>query len=202
MPEPQRQPDQDDLVIRMMDGDQEALAMFLADQAPRVKACLARKFGLVLDENEREDVLQIAAHRLWNSIGRYDSRAGTAGGYFLRIAENAARDLLRGRRRRPFPVLPGDEFDPPEEPRHLDPDPRENACASALRSEVEKLAPMERNVCMADLAAGGEADTDRLIEVTGSTRGGVLKARSTARKKLRDAFAKLGLFREKTRTKT
>lgn len=202
MQEPQRQPDQDDLAIRMMDGDQDALAMFLADQAPRVKACLARKYGSVLDEHEREDVLQIAAHLLWNSIGRYDSRAGTAGGYFLRIAENAARDVLRGRRRRPLPVLTGDEFDPPEEPRHLDPDTWESEWATALCSEIEKLAPMERKVCMADLTAGGEADTDRLIEVTGSTRGGVLKARSTARKKVRDAFVKLGFIRDKTRTKT
>jgi RNA polymerase sigma-70 factor (ECF subfamily) len=87
--------DPDDLAARLRQGDEDALEELLRSLGPAVHRVLARKFVPVLREVEIDDVLSIALYRVWRARQRYDADKGSLRLWFFRIAENAARDVLR-----------------------------------------------------------------------------------------------------------
>ncbi|MEQ8785310.1 MAG: sigma-70 family RNA polymerase sigma factor [Pirellulaceae bacterium] len=92
-----RQPasDSGDLAARLCQDDEHALEDLLRTFGPAVHRVLARKFVPVLREVEIDDVLSIALYRVWCARQRFDASKGSLRLWFFRIAENAARDVLR-----------------------------------------------------------------------------------------------------------
>jgi RNA polymerase sigma factor (sigma-70 family) len=85
----------DDLAARLRQGDESALEGVLRTHGPAVQRVLCRKFAAALREADVDDVLAIALFRLWQARDSYDAAKGSLRVWFFRIAENAARDVLR-----------------------------------------------------------------------------------------------------------
>ncbi|NLF73645.1 MAG: sigma-70 family RNA polymerase sigma factor [Candidatus Anammoximicrobium sp.] len=81
------------MALRLMDDDESALATIIKRYGPAIAIAISRRFGL--NEQDAEDVLSIASHRLWEARHRYDDGVATLRTYFYRIAVNAARDAFK-----------------------------------------------------------------------------------------------------------
>ena len=86
---------QPDLGERLLAADEETLAEILRLYGPSVGAVLCARFHGVLNASDIDDVLSIALFRLWQARENYDARKSSLRVWFLRIAENAARDVLK-----------------------------------------------------------------------------------------------------------
>lgn len=193
--------DDTDIAIRMMEGDEDALRLFLRRNLPKVKSYLTRKCGHVLSEEEIDGAINDAAAKMWHSIDTYDESKGTLRAWFSRIAQNKAIDAVR--REAPYVESREDlnENDPKfaTDPRKNGGDePREDTQMERDFREItmKKLTPLERRVMDADLLAGGSADLDWLADRLGSTRGSVTAARCKGQKKVRDEMWRRGHFRD------
>lgn len=93
--DPSTQVDEEGLAIRMMEGDQSALREVLELYGGRVRGWLHKRFSSVLQEGEINEAFNTASYRLWQSAGTFDKTQGSLGGWFLRIAQRAAQDILR-----------------------------------------------------------------------------------------------------------
>jgi RNA polymerase sigma factor (sigma-70 family) len=116
-------PDDDDLAIRMMDGEESALQESLERYAPKVFGYLKSQFKYALKEEEIEEALQRASLKVWEKAETYDSTKGKLSTWFTTIAHNQALDIIRRETR--FKVVPWDEscedieaieIDPGEQP--------------------------------------------------------------------------------------
>ena len=86
-----------DLVIRMADGDQEALAEVFRDYAGAVKSLALR---VIRDETLAEDVVQDTFVGLWRSPERYDPARGSLRTFLLTIAHRRSVDVVRSEQAR------------------------------------------------------------------------------------------------------
>jgi RNA polymerase sigma factor (sigma-70 family) len=87
------------LALRLKQGDSAALEEVLRALGPRIGSGLKKRHS-TLSPEDLEDVLAVACHRLWQSRLHYDPKKGSLAGWFFRIADRVAIDLLRkvGRR--------------------------------------------------------------------------------------------------------
>jgi RNA polymerase sigma factor (sigma-70 family) len=85
----------DDLAAQLRQGDERALEALLRAHGPAVHRVLCRKYAAALREADIDDVLAIAIYRVWVARRQYDAAKGSLRVWFFRIAENAARDVLR-----------------------------------------------------------------------------------------------------------
>ncbi len=81
-----------DLVVRMSNGDQDALAEVFRDFAGAVKSVA---FRVIRDETLAEDVVQDTFVGLWRSPERYDPARGSLRTFLLTIAHRRAVDIVR-----------------------------------------------------------------------------------------------------------
>jgi RNA polymerase sigma factor (sigma-70 family) len=86
---------QPDLGERLRAADEHTLAEILRLYGPFVIAILRSRFHGVLTASDIDDVLSIALFRLWQARENYDGMRSSVRVWFLRIAENAARDVLK-----------------------------------------------------------------------------------------------------------
>lgn len=86
---------QPDLGERLRAADEHTLSEILRLYGPSARAILRSRFRGVLNANDIDDVLSIALFRLWQARETYDSMKSSLRVWFLRIAENAARDVLK-----------------------------------------------------------------------------------------------------------
>lgn len=86
---------QPDLGERLRAADEQTLAEILRLYGPFVIAILRTRFQGVLNASDIDDVLSIALFRLWQARESYDGMKSSLRVWFLRIAENAARDVLK-----------------------------------------------------------------------------------------------------------
>lgn len=84
-----------DCIRRLHSGEEQVLEDVLRNCGPAVRSVLRRKYAGVLSLTDLDDVLAIGLFRLWVARERFDSAKGTLRVWFLRIADNAARDVLR-----------------------------------------------------------------------------------------------------------
>ena len=84
-----------DLGERLRAADEQTLAEILRLYGPFVIAILRSRFQGVLSLNDIDDVVSIALFRLWQARENYDGMKSSLRVWFLRIAENAARDVLK-----------------------------------------------------------------------------------------------------------
>ena len=199
--------DDDSIVLRMMDGDQNALRLMYETHVRKVRAALSKRYRGVLAEPEIDAAINRGAMKVYRNADRFDGSKGTLRGWFYRNSIWAAQDIIRREERHLHQVL---EFDPaynPEADHGEGPSPDDQAESRQVR-DLQKaikteLTPSERKVIEADKAAGddGVADSARLAETMGSTVASIHALRSKARKKIQQYMINQGHFQNKPRGK-
>lgn len=197
IPAADQKPDRDQETIRLLKhGDPEALRRILADHGGNVLGLLRKEFTKVLDQQEIEDALSRASMRVWRSGKSYDPGRGTLAAWLYVIARNCARTVLEVKRRDSGITFVADlDAAASASATMVQPDTRDHPgdnFAEDVRGCIESLAPQQRAVLLADLAAGGAADTEVLAEQLGTSRNSVYVSRNNGRKALRAALLALG----------
>ncbi len=82
------------LLSRVATGDRAAFRELYANTASKLMGVLVRMLG---QRAEAEEALQDVFTRVWTRAGRYDAAKGSAGGWLVAVARNAAIDRLRAR---------------------------------------------------------------------------------------------------------
>lgn len=180
------------LILRMAEKEEVALTEFLRAYGGKIKGYLTRLYGDVLKEPEINAALNATAFNVWRFADRYTTAKGSPKTWIIRIARNAAISILRGENRNRAKDLEYDPaYDPSDPSEDCEDDPQDIGSRDRWRArEVEKiikeeLKGNEQAVAMADLNAGGEADSARLAVLLGSTKESIYATRSKVRAKIR-----------------
>jgi RNA polymerase sigma factor (sigma-70 family) len=190
-----------EIALQMMDGDEDGLRELLRRFGPRVRGFLKSTYGDVLAEPELAEALNVAAYNVWRFARRYDETKGTLASWFVRIAQNAARNLLRGELRHTHKEL---EYDPGYDPASnnegesepsTEADPEAQQRVQDLEEGIEQLPPLQRAITKADLAAGAPADAGRLATIHGTSKNSIYVSRAKARESLRKHMIRRGHFK-------
>lgn len=188
--------DDESLVLRMMDRDEDALRAFIEVYGGKIRPALRKRFRGILAEPEVEAAMNWAAYKVYSSINDFDVTRSSLRSWFYVIAIHAAQDILKGENRNRHQPLDFDPFQEEVTYQRDGADGRADGSSKQTRTLHEaidqKLTPGERRVMLADLASGGEADAARLAAETGSTVGSVLALRSKGRSKIRQSMTEPG----------
>lgn len=87
--------EQPDLCELLATGDDRVLEEILRAYGGPVCAVLLQKYAGILQRADIEDVVSIGLYRVWSSRESFDPDKGSLRAWFYRIADNAARDVLR-----------------------------------------------------------------------------------------------------------
>ncbi len=195
------EPDDKTIISQILNRNEEGLAALIRVHLPRVKAALEGRYRRVLDGEEVETVLQEVLWKLWAEPTAYDPGKGRLGPWLIRVADNAAKDLLKGagrkQMRRALLKDPDDLALVPSSDGATSgavPTPRQNEWLKVLMEVRQSLPPRQKEIIDADLAAGGQADSLRLAERLGIAKGAVQVARSKAWGRIREEFKRRGLI--------
>jgi RNA polymerase sigma-70 factor (ECF subfamily) len=93
-PKPDRRDSDEDLIRRIVSGDEGALGN-LYDRYGGLVYSVANR--ILQDAGAAEEVLQDIFHQLWNSAANFDSGRGTLASWLLVMARNRSIDRLRRR---------------------------------------------------------------------------------------------------------
>ena len=132
-----------DLVRRMIEGDQEAVAILYTRYATPAFSLALRVAG---DRESAEEIVQEAFVRVWRHAATFDPDRGRFASWLLSIIHNLAVNELRRRRSRPQATTDADEMLSliPESA----PGPEEAVWAGvrnrALRAALTQLPPAQR----------------------------------------------------------
>lgn len=177
----------------LLASDTEGLRRLVADHGGRVKATLLKDFKKLLDHLEIDDALNQATHRVWRARARVDLSRGTLRAWYYAIARNCSIRLLTAKRG-PNALRIVDDLDavsgqvPATEVVSHDRIDRQRV----LYAAIDRLPAQQRAVLLADLAAGGTADTKLLMEQLGTSANAIYVARTTGLKAVRAHLAALG----------
>lgn len=193
MPEqdPLAQVDDEDLALRMMDGDKEALRAAIKAYGRKVKGYLRKQFGDQLDEHERDYVFQQSLIKFWSKIDTYDTKKGSLRGWWIRIARNKAIDHIKGeeRYRAKYKAAeiddPADDNNDPCGDVELVEDSKEKKRLERVHDFIHSaLVGDERIVALNCFAIGGDPDIVRLAAKLGKSRAYVDTVKSKVKKKI------------------
>jgi RNA polymerase sigma factor (sigma-70 family) len=189
-----------EIAILMMERDEEGLRLLFRKHGPKVKGWLKQRYRHVLAELETDEALNVAAYKCWKSADSYDERRGSLGGWFLRIAQNAAIDILRQETRQRLKSIeydPGDDSAGSEsgEPDTPDGGPKDSPLREDFRAVVEELPALQKAIIKADLAANGVASAGRLAEIHGTSLNSIYVSRNKARDAIKRKMMARGYFR-------
>jgi DNA-directed RNA polymerase specialized sigma24 family protein len=196
-----RNDDDATLVQRIAEGrDQSALAELMAKHGPWVTGDLQRRFRHQLQHPEIDEAVNRAAINLWNNAHRFN-RTKPFGPWFLTIAVRAAMDILKGEKRRPTCEL---EFDPPDLDTDCGDEPELSPRVAWYVEQLEQiidyeLTGFEQALAREDLAAGGRADTERLMKKYKKSKGVVQSTRSKVWKKIRETILEREALLDRTK---
>ena len=179
------------LALRMTERDESALRTVLELYGPKVKGYLSKQFGEVLDDAERDAVLNAAAWKVWEAADTYNADKGGLRGWFIRIARNEAISHIRGQRKH--------HSEPLKEDPTVDDDDVSPAVDSSDRTRLERLydfihnnlTGIEKLVALNCFTVGGDADSVRLAAKLGKTRNYIDTVKSKVKKKIREAVLSL-----------
>ena len=195
---PKHEPDDQTIIRQLKDRNEDGLRALLQVHMPRVKAALEKRYGRRIDAEEIDTVVQQLLWKLWNRPDLYEEKKGTLGPWLLRIADNATKDLIKGVGRKRLRRAMLDDAGPFEAIEALDektsgPSPRQAEWLKALDEVRRGLPPRQQEVIDADIVAGGKAESERLAERLGTSKGAVEVARSKAWSRIREEFKRRGL---------
>jgi RNA polymerase sigma factor (sigma-70 family) len=190
------------LIYRMAERDEAALAEFVESCGGKIKGYLEKHFGEYLREPEISAAVNMTFFNVWEGAERFRIEKGMPKAWMIRIARNAAIDILRGERRHRAKDLKSDlAYDPGD---HCDDDADASSSidpwyVAQLEDIINnELTGLEQAVAQTDLAVGGPADAERLAAQHGTSKETIYITRSKVRRKIR----KMILEREALRTRT
>lgn len=202
----QEENDDEDLALRILCGDREALREVLKRHLEPVRDLLVETYHTTVQRADIDEAIWRAVDKMWNTAGSYDKSRGTLRAWFYTMAQSAVIDVFRRERRhrRKYPLL--DEWDDVVEP--CDPDPDE-PLSKEEQQEIKdlnylvehKLKGLQQAIIKADLAVGGTADAGALAEMFNTTKDSIYVSRHKARENIRTEMRQLAQQRERLRGK-
>ena len=102
-----------DIIEKLKNRDESGMEELLQHYGPLMRYVI-RPF--LSDERDREEALQTAALKVWQSISRFDAEKGSWTSWLTAVARNAALDMARAEKRREAGELPEDAHDPAPTP--------------------------------------------------------------------------------------
>src|SRR5687768_2460640 len=85
---------QEDLALRLMTGDEDALRDVLRYLAPSVMSCLRGKYQKLLSAEDIEDVVSMALFDLWEYRHKYDDQKASLWTIYYLFADRTAQDVI------------------------------------------------------------------------------------------------------------
>jgi RNA polymerase sigma factor (sigma-70 family) len=191
----------EELVARIGRGDDDALRALLRMHGGRVRGWLGKTYGSVLQDEELDEALGTAVLKVWQNVAKFDSSRGSLGGWFLRIAQREAINILRrdcayrsSHRELTFDVA--DDAGPSSSCESEGRDPSSQPRVHALRQIIYGLPPKQKAIILADLAAGGPADAERLALELQTSANSIYVLRNRAREYIQKAMRGQGYYQE------
>ena len=179
--------------------------MLLKVHGPKVTGWLVKHHGHTV----ADEALNRAAFNAWRFAERYDESKGKPGGWFLRIAQRAALDILRREERHCHKGL---EYDLAYDPADCDDDPDDDhdSCKETNKQReqrdrdfhqiVDGLPPIQQRIIRRDLANGVPVDPALLAEEFDSTVNSISSQRSKAIKTIRTEMVNRGHYPDTRRS--
>jgi RNA polymerase sigma factor (sigma-70 family) len=199
--------DDEELAIRMMCGDKEALREVLKRHLEAVRSLLAGTYGTTVHAGDLDEAVNRAIFKMWRKAGSYDKSKGDLGAWLYTMAQSAVLDIFRRekRHRRKHPLL-AYEFDTAEDCDDPEPDEpvtkEEKKELKDLDHVIEhKLKGHQQAIIKADLANGGPSDAGSLAEMLNTTKESIYVSRHKALENIRKAMTQLAQERERLRGK-
>ena len=197
MVETPAQLDEQALARQMSLGDQDALRAAVTVFGGKVRGWLRKTFGHVLQTAELDEAFNVATYNVWRFADRFDASKGSLGGWYLKIAQRAAESILRrdaSHRQKSLEYDPS--FDPTIDYSKRSGDDRPYFAPECIRDLGQvinkRLVGLQQAIILADIAAGGQADNERLAEIHRTTVNSIKVSRSKARKNVLKAMVELG----------
>jgi RNA polymerase sigma factor (sigma-70 family) len=75
--------------------DERALEAMLQAYGGQIKGVLLQRYATAFGAADVDDVMTVAAERLWRNRDKFDPNKGGLKAWYFRIADNTARDVLR-----------------------------------------------------------------------------------------------------------
>lgn len=183
-------PEDEALVRRMADGDEQALGVLYDRWHPVVHGVVSR---MLRQAEDVEDVVEEAFWQAWKQASRFDRTRGAVQTWLLTIARSRALDRVRALRRRREEPLEGDDGQVVVQ-QAAEGNPGLDAEASERRRIVEAaltgLPPEQREAL--ELGYFGGLSQSEIAERTGQPLGTVKTRMRLALQKLRSQLQVLG----------
>lgn len=188
-----------------MEGQNEALRALLVLYGGRVKNVLRGRYRSVLQDQEIDLALSNALIKVWRHARSINLERGSLGGWFLRIAQRCAIDILGrklGSRETALALEP--DADPAGECEEDDEelDGRTRKRLQDLDAVIEGLGPLQKAIIKADLAHGGQADNARLAAQHGTSVNSIYVSRNKAHEAVRKGMQQRGHYKDRPGGKT
>lgn len=192
--------DEEELALRLMDGDRQALRALLTLYGGKVKSYLRKRYGDKLQEQEREEALNTALLRAWRYSQSINLERGSLGGWFLGIAQRCAIDILNRELGQRLVLLAHDpSTDPVGDCKKADEetDERVRKRLRDLEKVIDGLGTMQRAIVRADLACGGPANSARLAARFSSSVNSIYVSRHKAHEAIRKGMQQRGHYTDR-----
>jgi RNA polymerase sigma factor (sigma-70 family) len=189
---------QQDVALRLWDGDQTVLTVILTSYAPAIEACLFKKYRRVLTREDIEDVVALAVMALWEYRASYDDKKGTVWTLLYCMADCKAKDViaLGWQKARQLEIGNGHELlaqRATTRPPSTDSPPPSNKLLVELNRVVAELPEDQQRILIAkSLAPDGEVTAGILGEELGMPEGTVRVYLSRAKQTVRREMARRG----------
>ena len=169
--------------------DKEGLHLLIERYGGRLKAFLFKRFRSVLQEGELAEALNVTFDKAWRFADRYEEGKGTLASWCIRIAQNAAKDIIKRETKYRAKNLEYDSAHDPADPHDDDevaPEDRSDDPRSEyLRQAIQNLPALQKAIIEADLAADGLADAGRLAEIHATSKNSICVSRHKAHENLK-----------------
>lgn len=86
---------QDEIALKVFDGDESALADILKHYGLRLEKALLSKYVGFLRVEDVEEIVCDAVRKFWDVRQNYDDKKGSIRALLYKIADNTAKDVLR-----------------------------------------------------------------------------------------------------------
>ena len=171
---------------------EEGLVALLRKHGGRVRACLIRKFGAARTDDV-DDAVSVAAWKVWDRIDEFDPDRLALGSWFFVVARNALITALRASKTTELVVgLGGENFDSLAQARLVERSDAQGKLLQALAGCIDKLAPTQRSIVVADLEHGASADGEALGKRLNTSANSIYVSRNRAHTNLRKCLATQG----------
>ncbi|MBX3394292.1 MAG: hypothetical protein KF841_02875 [Phycisphaerae bacterium] len=146
-----------ELALAIAEGSNDALLRLLELYGPRTREVLLGTFRRVLNEDDIDNVLVLAAMKARRAANHFDPDRAEMDGWFYTIAFSSARDFIRRIGGKPALSLDDETF--PEPASQASDDNGSRTLAPRARADllecIESLGELQRAIIEADQALGG-----------------------------------------------